>query len=240
MPDIPSLPNLETRSQVLRAVREFFDRESFVEVETPVRIPAPALETHIDAPASGRGWLRTSPELHMKRLLAAGCARIYQMGPCFRVGECGRRHNPEFTLLEWYRAGADYTDILRDTEALLRHVFERVAGRAAIAYRGRTVDLVPPWHVVAVRDAFRRWAAGTPLRTGMPSVSTSTSSRASSPRSRRPPLRAHRLPGPGRGARPAEARRSVRGRTLGGLCRRLELANAYSELCDPAASAPVS
>ncbi len=236
MPDIPSLPNLETRSQVLRAVREFFDRESFVEVETPVRIPAPALETHIDAPASGRGWLRTSPELHMKRLLAAGCARIYQMGPCFRVGECGRRHNPEFTLLEWYRAGADYTDILRDTEALLRHVFERVAGRAAIAYRGRTVDLVPPWHVVAVRDAFRRWAGWDPVADwDAERFDLDLVSRVEPALPQDRPCVLTDYPAPAAAlARLKPGDPSVAERWevyVAGL----ELANAYSELCDPAA-----
>ena len=95
------LSNLTLRSRVLRAVREFFYSHDFLEVETPVRIPAPALETNIETPPSGRAWLRASPELHMKRLLAEGCPRIFQIGPCFRSGECGRRHNPEFTMLEW-------------------------------------------------------------------------------------------------------------------------------------------
>jgi lysyl-tRNA synthetase class 2 len=96
-------------------VRDFFHRAGFIEVETPIRISAPALEAHIDAPPSGGAWLRTSPELHMKRLLAGGVSRIFQMGACFRERECGTRHNPEFTLLEWYRTNADYLDILHDT-----------------------------------------------------------------------------------------------------------------------------
>ena len=110
---------LAFRSAVLRGVRAFFDGQGFVEVETPVRIAAPAPEEHIDCPevlgADGsRTYLRASPELQMKKLLAIGMERIYQIGPCFREGERGSRHNPEFTMLEWYRLGADYTAIADD------------------------------------------------------------------------------------------------------------------------------
>lgn len=87
-----------------------------------MRIPAPALETYIDAEPSGDYFLRTSPEFHMKRLLAEGHERIFQIGPCFRRGERGERHHPEFTMLEWYRVGADYRMILDETLALLEAV----------------------------------------------------------------------------------------------------------------------
>jgi lysyl-tRNA synthetase class 2 len=113
-------PVLQLRSRILSVIREWFSRQDFIEVETPVRLPTPALELHIDAEPSGSAFLRTSPELHMKRLLAAGYDRIFQIGPCFRKGERGDRHNPEYTMLEWYRANADYTDIMADTESLLR------------------------------------------------------------------------------------------------------------------------
>ena len=72
-----------------------------------------------DAEPAGDGWLRTSPELHMKRLLAAGMERIFQLGPCFRRGERGPLHHPEFSMLEWYRAEADYRDVLADAKALI-------------------------------------------------------------------------------------------------------------------------
>lgn len=116
-------PVLEFRSRILSCIRDWFARERFTEIETPVRIPTPALELHIDAEPSGKAFLRTSPELHMKRLLAAGYERIYQIGPCFRMGERGSLHNPEYTMLEWYRAHADYTDIMADTESLITHIF---------------------------------------------------------------------------------------------------------------------
>ena len=143
--------NLELRAQVLRRMRAFFDARGFVEVETPVRIPAPAPEPHIDCPASGDWFLRASPELQMKKLLAAGLPRIYQIGPCFREGERGRRHAPEFTMLEWYRADAGYMDIAADMEALVRE-----------AMRGFRPEL-PPFGRLTVRDAYLRWAGWDPV-----------------------------------------------------------------------------
>lgn len=153
---------LRVRSATLRAVREFFAARDFVEVETPVRIPTPALELHIDAVRSERNFLRTSPELHMKRLLSAGERRIWQMGPCFRAGERGARHNTEFTMLEWYRADADYSDILADARALLLHVTRAVTGGTAIRYGNTTVDLLPDWTVLSVRQAYRDYAGWDP------------------------------------------------------------------------------
>lgn len=156
-------PALECRGRLLRAVRDWFDRQQFLEVETPVRLPAPALELHIDAEPAGTWYLRTSPELHMKRLLAAGYPRVYQVGPCFRRGERGDRHHPEYTMLEWYRAGADYRAILDDTRDLLCHVAHAVPGGGDLCYQGRRIDLDAPWAIVTVRDAFRRWAGWDPV-----------------------------------------------------------------------------
>ena len=116
---------MRRRAQVLSALRAFFDWHGFVEVETPVRIAAPAPEPHIDCPVVPHptggpvSYLRASPELQMKRLLAAGMDRIYQIGPCFREGEVGTRHNSEFTMIEWYRRAANYLDILVDCEELV-------------------------------------------------------------------------------------------------------------------------
>ena len=144
-----NLDCLSERARVLREIRAFFDARGFTEVETPVRIPAPAPEPHIDCPPSGDWFLRASPELQMKKLLAAGMERIYQIGPCFRAGEKGRRHSPEFTMLEWYRANADYSDIARDAEELVAEVL-RPRGSAALPR-------------VTVREAYRRWAGWDPV-----------------------------------------------------------------------------
>ena len=128
------ISRLEQRARIVSAMRAFFDGQGFVEVETPVRIAAPAPEPHIDCPlvASPDGgsatFLRASPELQMKKLLAAGMDRIYQIGPCFREGERGSRHSPEFTMIEWYRRDADYIAILSDMEHLFCDLSSRFAG----------------------------------------------------------------------------------------------------------------
>ena len=114
-----NLNNLIARAKLLKFIRAFFDERGFVEVETPVRIDAPAPEPYIECPPCGKSFLRASPELQMKKLLALGMEKIYQIGPCFRDGEKGSRHNPEFTMLEWYRANADYNDIAHDMELLI-------------------------------------------------------------------------------------------------------------------------
>ena len=157
---------LEIRARVLRQLRAFFDTRGFVEVETPVRIAAPAPEPHIDCPAAiarpdaaalaRPTFLRASPELQMKKLLAAGMDRIYQIGPCFREGERGRRHSPEFTMLEWYRASADYLDILSDTEALLAEIF------ALNGFKGFN-GLNGGFERITVREAYQRWAGWDPF-----------------------------------------------------------------------------
>lgn len=157
------LPALQIRSKVLAAIRQFFLDRDFIEVETPVRLPAPALEPFIDAEPSGDWYLRTSPELHMKRLLVAGQPRIFQMGPCFRQGESGPIHSPEYTMLEWYRADADYMDMLVDTKALIGHVAKTVVGLDWVQFKGRRLDLVPNWVCRTVRDAFLEYAGWDPI-----------------------------------------------------------------------------
>lgn len=157
--------NLPRRAAMVRALRAALDEGGFVEVETPVRIPAPANEPHIRPPASGRAFLRASPELQMKRLLAAGLGRLYQIGPCFREGERGDRHAPEFTMLEWYRAPGGWEDVLRDGERLVLAAAAALhgAGAARVPFRGGSLDLAAPWERVPVREAYRRWAGWDPV-----------------------------------------------------------------------------
>ena len=156
--------NLLLRSRLLSALRSWFEAHGFTEVETPVRIPVPALETHLDAPPAGNAFLRTSPELHMKRLLAAGMERIYQIGPCFRDGERGSRHNPEFTMLEWYRAHADEKQILRDTQSLLLHTVKNVLNTTTLARNGKSINVAGPWPCHAVAELYERHAGWNPVK----------------------------------------------------------------------------
>ena len=171
----------------------------------------------------------------MKRLLAEGLPRIFQLGPCFRRGERGDRHNPEYTMLEWYRAEADYTDILADTKALVAHVAQAVKGATDITYRRRRIELLPRWERITVAEAFLRHAGWDPtaaydedrfnedlvnrveprLAKDVPTVLTDYPAEAAA--------LARRKPGNPRVAERWEL-------YIGGL----ELANAYSELTDPA------
>lgn len=155
--------NLELRSRVVRAIRAHFEQAGFLEVHTPVHTRAPAPEPHIDAvPTAGGGFLVTSPELYMKRLLAAGFERLYTITPVFRLGERGRLHLPEFTMLEWYRAGSDYQQIQEDCRTLLRKA-SRAAGRSApFPYRGETLSVEGEWTRLTIREAFLRHAGWEP------------------------------------------------------------------------------
>lgn len=161
-PGQPMRTALCVRSQVLKAIRDFFHARSFVEVETPVRVITPCTELHIDAEPSGDHYLRTSPELHMKRLLADGFRQIFQIGPCFRRGERGDLHNPEYTMLEWYRVNADYRDILADTRALLLEVTKAASG-SLLTRNGASIDLAPDWPVITITEAFEKHAGWNPV-----------------------------------------------------------------------------
>jgi len=153
------MKRLRERAAALARVRAFFDARGFVEVQTPVVVPSPGLDLHLDAFAVEGGdrgaarWLMTSPEYQMKRLLGDGWSRIYQIAPCFRRGELGSRHNPEFTMLEWYRAGEGVDAVVADTEQLVA----AVTG-GTVALEGRRVDVRPPLERITVCEAFARWA----------------------------------------------------------------------------------
>ena len=151
-------PRLVLRAGLISALRRFYAKCDFLETETPVLIPAPAPEEFIEAPAAKGGFLRSSPELEMKCLLAAGYDRIYQLGPCFRQGEYGRRHRPEFTMLEWYQAGADYKVLAEFTRKMVLFAARQVLGRTALRRQGKTIELNQPWQYITVRDAYRNYA----------------------------------------------------------------------------------
>lgn len=152
-------PALAARAALLRTIRAFFDERHFLEVDTPSLVPSPGLDTHLDAfEVPGAGFLITSPEYQMKRLLAGGVPRCFQLARCFRRGEEGSRHNREFVMVEWYRAFADMDDVVRDTEDLVRHVAQEISGGLEIEIGGVTVDLGAPFERITVARAFERYA----------------------------------------------------------------------------------
>ena len=152
---------LQLRAVLIQALRTFFIDRGYLEVETPIRIPAPAPEAHI-VPLTSEGWfLQTSPELCMKRLLAAGIPKLFQICKCFRKGERGDCHLPEFTMLEWYAAGSDYRDLMADCEALLCHLATAMGKDGVLEWQGRRIDLAPEWERITVAEAFQRYAPCT-------------------------------------------------------------------------------
>jgi lysyl-tRNA synthetase class 2 len=151
---------LAERHEVTKKVRAFFEARGFVEVETPLVVPSPGLDVHLDAFAVEARYLSTSPEYQMKRLLAEGYERIFQLTKAFRRAEIGSRHNPEFSILEWYRAHAGVEEIMRDTEQL---VAAATGGRVRLG--DRVIDVRPPFERITVCEAFARFAGISPDET---------------------------------------------------------------------------
>jgi elongation factor P--(R)-beta-lysine ligase len=128
-----SIARLRLRAELLARTRSYFAATGALEVETPALVRAAVTDVHLeswrvvdddDGAGATAGYLQTSPEYAMKRLLCAGAPDIFQLCKVFRAAERGRRHNPEFTMLEWYRLGQDHHALMQDVEALIRHVLE--------------------------------------------------------------------------------------------------------------------
>ena len=163
LPTIPA-PSVTLRAALLRHVRRFFDKRGFLEVDTPTLMPVPDLtpalasfQTTFEDP-SGHAfplYLQTSPEHQMKRLLAAGYNRIYQICRFYRNGERYPTHHPEFTGLEWYEAYVDYGQVMRTTEELVASFSVVLNGTCSVTYKDRVIDLSLPWPRITVREAFQ-------------------------------------------------------------------------------------
>ncbi len=159
--------SLEYRANLLKAVRAFFNERDFTEVQTPALQVCPVMDAHIHAFQTrllGRGriedkslYLHTSPEFDMKKLLAAGMERIYQICPVYRNSEISRLHSPEFTLLEWYRAHEDYMSLMDETTDLLRYIAESL-GLSHYKYRDSRCDPFSDWKRISVSEAFQLYA----------------------------------------------------------------------------------
>lgn len=151
-----------TRARVLEGIRAFFRERGFLEVDPPVAQAHPNVDPNIfpvtisdAAGEAARLYLHTSPELAMKKLLAAGSGDIFFLGKVFRDREGSPLHSPEFTMLEWYRVGGAAGDVMRDVEELARALSSMVNGREAIARGGREIPLGGPWERRELSDAFR-------------------------------------------------------------------------------------
>ena len=148
------------RGATIAAVRNYLDSEGFVEVETPVLQPlyggalARPFTTHHNA-LDRDLYLRIATELYLKRLIVGGIDRVYELGKDFRNEGISYKHNPEFTMLEWYEAYADYEDAARRLETLVAQVAEAVLGTTKVERDGAEIDLAPPWRRVTLRDAIR-------------------------------------------------------------------------------------
>jgi len=149
------------RARIIRAIRSFFWDRGFLEVETPLLIPANAPEEYIDPiTTTTLPWqLQTSPELCMKRLLCRGHKLLFQISHCWRAEERGQRHLSEFTMLEWYRADSDYNELVTDCEELLRQVATACLSDSPVyRYNRMTIDPFVPWAKISVQEAFLRFS----------------------------------------------------------------------------------
>ncbi len=156
--------HLELRARVLHSARKFFLDEGFLEVQTPLLTSELAPEPHIEpTPAGDKQTLITSPELYMKRLLAAGYEKIFQISPAFRSDERGRLHHPEFTLLEWYRTGVDYSALQDDCRELIAAICRGTGRHSGWFFQKRWLEVEGEWQCLTVREAFRRFAGWDPV-----------------------------------------------------------------------------
>ncbi len=151
------------REKVVDTIRSFFKNQEFHEVFTPILVPVPSTEPNLEVfkteLRTSKGlrrdaFLIMSPEFSIKKLLAAGIGNCFEITKCFRnEEEVSPLHNPEFTMLEWYRVGADYKDIMQDFENL----FLKVTGKDKLEYQGETYDLATPWPRIRISEAFKKY-----------------------------------------------------------------------------------
>lgn len=160
---------IQIRQKIIKSIRDFFYNQGFSEVETPLVVPSVIPESYLDVfkteltTTQGKRqemFLTTSPEASIKKLLSKGIGNCFEITKSFRNGETGSlSHNPEFTILEWYRINADYRDIMRDCEDLIVYLCQIVnKNNLKINYQGQIIDLTPPWKRITVAEAFLKYS----------------------------------------------------------------------------------
>jgi len=151
----------EQRSQIIKTLREFLEKEGFLEVETPILQPiyggarAKPFKTHLNALDLDL-YLRISPELYLKRLLVGGLEKIYEIGKCFRNEGIDKSHNPDFTMLEFYWAYADYKNMMKLTEKMFENLLKKIFGKLEIEYEGKKINFKAPWKRIEFFELFQK------------------------------------------------------------------------------------
>ncbi len=168
-----SWDTFRARALILARIRAFFGARGFLEVDPPIAVACPNIDPNVfpvrleDAAGNGADlFLHTSPELSMKKLLAAGSGNIFYLGKVFRDREGSPLHSPEFTMLEWYRAGADASAVMRDVEELCRDLARGVRGREEVERDGRAVSLSRAWPRWDLSDACAELLGAAPADAG--------------------------------------------------------------------------
>lgn len=152
-----------TRSKIIKSIREFLDAQGFLEVETPMMQPIPGgatarpFKTHHNALGIDL-YLRIAPELYLKRLIVGGFERVYEINRNFRNEGLSTRHNPEFTMLEFYMAYADYNDLMGLTEKMVTSIAGKITGGLKLSAWGHEIDLTPPWERLTLKDAVLKYS----------------------------------------------------------------------------------
>lgn len=158
--------NIHLRAGLMQSIRGYFTRHDFMEASTPTLVDCPGMEPNLkgfdtewrgpDGAYRQQLFLPTSPEFNLKKMLVLGYERVFEFARCFRNGELSDLHQPEFTMLEWYRAYSGYERIMEDVEDMICRSAIELFGTSSIFYEGCTIELNPPWERISVKDLFER------------------------------------------------------------------------------------
>jgi len=153
--------NFKTRSNIIKFLRDFLEKQGFLEVETPILQPiyggarAKPFKTHLNALDIDL-YLRIAPELYLKKLLVGGFEKVYEIGKCFRNEGVDKSHNPDFTMLEFYWAYADYKAMIKLTEKMLCSLIKKFLGKMSLQYQGKKINFKTPWIRIEFSQLFKR------------------------------------------------------------------------------------
>ncbi|MEP7166516.1 MAG: EF-P lysine aminoacylase EpmA [Candidatus Woesebacteria bacterium] len=158
---------LYKREKIVDTIRDFFKADGFLEIDSPLMVKSPGMEPYLevfettlidDTQQKQRAFLLTSPEYALKKLLVTGIPKLFSICKSFRNGEgLSRKHNPEFSIMEWYRTNADYTDIMKDCENVFVSLSQKLGGSTQWTYQGKVYDIQTPWERISVKEAFEKY-----------------------------------------------------------------------------------